>query len=224
MNTKEQRLAEARALIEAQPTAGRRDIGKQLRESGLGLRDATILSLQREAYPERRRIVVEPYQFAGRVEARYKPIRRGRYNKLVKMNFSASEARTLSKLPLTMLSHVKDMAKARKKLISDITGQGKQLGWDKTQLDKELKDYLGYTYQNEGWVNIDGEDDPWAMLRAFRKGAIDRGEYTPRRPRKRPHSTPMQKTRWRSVNKEKIKQQAGVYRQKERDKREKSKR
>jgi len=227
MITKSERETRARELILAAPIAGRREIAKQLRSEGLGMRDAAILALQREAYPERRRIIVEPYQLAKRVEGRYRPVRRGRYNRLVKANFSAEEARKFSRLPLTRLSFIKDMEITRKKAVDSINQQGKQLKWSKTQAKSELKAYLAYTYKEEGWVDDEGEGDAWAMLRAFRKGAIDRGEYRPREPRKiiredgtlgaRRHSTPGQKARYRSLHKDAIKVQAATYRQKQRE-------
>ena len=210
MVTKDEKLARARQLIAAAPEASRRAIADLLRqELGEGLRDAVILSLQRQAYPERRRIIVEPYQLNRPVEGRYKPLREGRYNKLVKWNFSAKEARKMSRLPLTMLPFIKDMANARKKIVDLLNNQGRQLGWSKAKTKAELKDLLDYTYTDSGWMDKEGEKDIWAMLRHFRGDAIDRGEYKPR-PRK--VQSPHRRATYRETHGAVIKAYAGDYR------------
>ena len=115
MATRSEIIARAKELIAIESEASRRRIASELRqEFGTALRDAHILALQREAYPERRRIIVDPYQLARPLEARYKPVRQSRYNKLVKMNFNSDEARKLSTLPLTRLPFIKNMAQEKK--------------------------------------------------------------------------------------------------------------
>ena len=214
MATRSEKEARARELIAASPEAGRRTIAKQLRSEGLGLRDVTILALQREAYPERRRIIVEPYQLANPVSGRYKQVRESRYNKLVKANFTAGEARKLLTLPLTRLTFIKDMVQSRKKLVDSIMHQGKQLKWSKTQSKAELKAFIDYTYKQEGWEDKEGDSDIWAMLRSFRSGAIDRGEYAAR-PRRAQSSS--RRETYRSRRKEHIKSYAADYRSKRKE-------
>lgn len=40
-----------------------------------------------------------------------------------------------------------------------------------------IKQYVKALSVKKGWVDKDGNPDAWAMLRAYRKGAIDKGEY-----------------------------------------------
>ena len=232
MLTRDEKLARAKEIIAASPEAGRRAIAKILRlELGKGLRDAVILSLQREAYPERRRIIVEPYQLAEPGQ-RYRPLRQGRYNKLVKMNFSAEEARKLSVLPLTRLPFLKNMAKSRKALTASITNLAEQLGWGKKLTQKELKALIDYTYKDSGWADAAGKHNPFSMVRQFRREAIDAGLWDPadspwrKKPRVRKKvfgprwkgDTKGQSTRYRRLHREAIKESKASYRRKQREK------
>jgi hypothetical protein len=227
-------IIKARELIASQPDAGRRKIASELRrEYGTGLRDAVILSLQREAYPERRRIIVEPYQLAKPLEARYRPLRQSRYNKLVKMNFSNDEAHKFSNLPLTRLPFIKDAAKARKIIISSVNKQGKFQGLSKTQLDKQLREVIDFEYKENGWTDADDNNNPYSMLRAFRQAAIKSGAWDPKDSpwRKKPSvrqkmfssrwkgNTTAQKRTYRSLHKDSIREQKADYRRRQREKR-----
>lgn len=233
MLTREEKLTRAKEIIAASPAAGRRAIAKVLRlEMGKGLRDAVILSLQREAYPERRRIIVEPYQLAEPLERRYRPLKQGRYNKLVKMNFSAEEARKLSNLPLTRLPFLKNMAKSRKELTASITNMAEQLGWGKKLTQKELKALIDYTYKDSGWADAEGKHNPFSMVRQFRREAIDAGLWDPedspwrKKPRVRKKvfgsrwkgDVVGQHTRYRRLHKDVIKESKARYRQKQKEK------
>ena len=134
MATRAEKLTRARDLIAIEAQAGRRRIAAELRkEFKVGLRDSVILALQREAYPERAQVIVKPYQLAKPVEKLYRPVRRSRYNKLVKANFTPEEARKLSTMPLSKMPFVKNMAKARKDLMAGINREGLIMEWSKTR-------------------------------------------------------------------------------------------
>jgi len=232
MATREQKIVRAKELIAAYPQAGRREIARKLRQQyDEGLRDSVILSLQREVYPERRRVIVDPYQLAKSTE-RYRPLRQGRYNKLVKMNFSSEEARKLSTLPLTRLPFIKNMAKSRKDSVATLIHQAGQLGWSKTKTKDELKDYIDYIYKDSGWADFEGNNNPYSMVRHFRREAINAGLWDPKdSPWRKKKSirekmnspkwkgdTAGQKSRWRKLHKETIAESKATYKQKQRQK------
>jgi len=230
-------INKAKELIASQPKAGRREIAADLRrEHGVALRDSVILALQREAYPERGRIIVATYQFAKPMEERYRPRRQGRYNKLVKLNFNADEARKLSILPLTRLTFIKDAAAARKMLIAGLKKEAEFAGWSKTRYDKELKELLDYTYKDSGWADLNDINNPYSMLRYFRRAAIEAGTWDPKDSpwRKKPSirqkmyssrwkgDTIGQHKRWRTLHKEEIREAKQTYRQRQREKKAKA--
>jgi len=232
MATREQKIVRAKELIAASPQAGRREIARKLRQQyDEGLRDSVILGLQRAAYPERGVVIVAPYQLAKPTE-RYRPLRQGRYNKLVKMNFSPEEARKLSTLPLTRLPFIKDMAKSRKHNVATLNHLAEQLGWSKTKTTAELKDYIDYIYKDSGWADLEGNNNPYSMVRQFRREAINAGLWDPKdSPWRKKKSirqkmnspkwkgdTAGQKSRWLKLHKETIAESRVSYRHKQRQK------
>ena len=178
MATRQQIITRAKVLINENPDAGRRKIASDLRaEFGRGLRDAVILGLQRQRFPEKGQVA--PYQFAKANTKEFRPLRQGRYNKLVKANFTRKEALALSKLPLTSLTFHKDAAKSRKQLLSSLKPEIVFNQWSKKQTKTEMLALIKATYDGEGWTTKDGDDNPYNMLRAFRKEAIAAGKWNP---------------------------------------------
>ena len=237
MTDREAKLARARQLIAADQEAGRRRIAAELRkEFKVGLRDSVILALQREAYPERAQVIVQPYQLGRPLETRYKPRRQGRYNKLVKANFTPQEARTLSHMPLTVLPFVKNMVKARKDLMAGINREAQVMDWSKAKSRKEILELIDYTYKDSGWADLDDKNNPYSMLRQFRREAIKAGLWDPKDSpwrKKQGIRNKMFSSRWkgdtvgqskryRKLNRERILQDKSNYRQKLRDKKAKA--
>ena len=163
MANREELIVKARELIKAQPKAGRREIAKDLRrEYGSALRDAVILSLQREIYPKPQALIYR----------RKASLERG--------GFTPKEAKAFSTLTFKNVSWFEKVRRDRAKELRSLVKQG----LTKRQVKREIKNLVTDKYAVEGWELADGKIDPWQMFRDMRAEAIKQGEWK-KTPRKR---------------------------------------
>lgn len=107
---------------------------------------------------------------------------RYRYDYLTGKGFIPAESREFARQytmsQLRSLPYLQNMIKSRGLFISNL----RKRGYSNT----EIRDRLYALYDTRDWLTPDGQLDVWAMLRSFRKKAIDEGEYK-EKPRKGSH-------------------------------------
>lgn len=99
---------------------------------------------------------------------------RYRYDLLTGWGFLPFEsrefARQYSVSQIRSLPYMVSLTRWRRLYVSNLRNRGLS--------NKEIIDRLKRLYGNSGWIR-DGKLDPWAMLRRFRKQAIEDDEYIP---------------------------------------------
>lgn len=162
---RDDRIARANELIRDNPDVGRRVIARKLREEyGTGLRDAVILKLQREIYPQ----------------PRFYPEMRER--RLVKEGFLPFEAEQYKKLAFNKTEFMNKPRRERQRDYKNFIDEQKGMGLSTRQAKREWKDYIADKYAGDGFTLEDGSPDFWQLFRENRAEAIKGGDWkeTPR--------------------------------------------
>lgn len=156
----------AQEIIREHPEYGRRRVAKELRsEYGKALRDATILRLQREIYPERNLAV-----------------KAMRVNRLKKEGFTPYERKELSSLAFAKTGFLLEERRTRAREYRDFLADMKAKNFTKRQADRIWRSNISDRYADEGFTLEDGKPDFWQLFRKLRGEAIKGGKWkeTPR--------------------------------------------
>ena len=101
----------------------------------------------------------------------YRPARKSRFTLWDKWGFTQKEAAEFSKVysvaNMRSLPYLIRMAKARRLYATNLAGKG--YGLD------EIRRSIAMLYRQKGWVDADGNPDPWKMLKSYRRQIISSG-------------------------------------------------
>lgn len=108
-----------------------------------------------------------------------------RYNALVGWGLLAWESRAIatvySMAQIRSLTYLQSFIRSRRLFVSNM----RRLGYSNRQIIKRIYEL----YRRNEWLTDDGKPDVWKLIRAYRKPAIDNGEYVPPK-RKGSHHPP----------------------------------
>lgn len=213
-------IEKARLLIKSQPAAGRREIAKDMRrEYGQALRDAVILSLQREIYPRPQQAT----ETKRKVRLEYE-------------GFLPFETRQLKKQTFKNAGFLNKERRARAKEHRSFIAEQKAAGITKKQAEKAWRDSINQRYIDKGYIiekeikrkgekQVKVKPDPWQYFRDIRADAIKSGQWkeTPRY-RGKSHRKLTKAGTHAKLDKGKLKQQRQRYREKQKSKKVSSRR
>ncbi len=203
MASRSELIDRAKEIIREHPASGRRKIATELRsEYGKALRDAVILSLQREIYPQR--------------DMAYRATREKR---LKEEGFLPFERKQFKSLAFTKTDFMREERRQRARDYREFQKGMKEQGFTKRQSDRIWKSNITDQYAAEGFELADGKPDFWQSFRKIRVKAIKDGTWkeTPRY-RGRSHSKLDAGGHFRKIDKGKLKQQRERHRDRQREK------
>ncbi len=223
MTTRQEKIARAREIITAQPESGRRKIAEVLRqEFGSGLRDSAILSIQQTLVPQRGH--VDPFLFVRRDRRRLTEPRavkeQSTRNKLARANFTQAEIEEFMGLSVTSINPIIRQAKKDRKELLATTRPLE--GLSKRDTLTELMAIVSNEYEEKGWQDRAGDDNPWTMLREARRKAIEAGEWdpekdSPSRKKRGKAKLARKRVRYRKLNRDVIAEKKKIYREDNRE-------